>query len=764
MCSALTVNFDLIMELINYPLLYFELQNQTVLGILVGTQYQCIEKDLRSVKSVMNDYLQRQYKKFDDYPWPSFSEFKLKTFEVKVRPLYRSTDYSFPGREVLKVPIQAIFGPSEDEGYYECHLPILGERFNYHDPKLLASLVQNFATNLLNQRSPEEIFRLLACKSPKLDMITLKIKPHREDSFGSNWNFNRKVDTLSAMAEEYPFTKAIRRNIAKFPEAAWELEDKVTDVVDRILNTRSNVLLVGGSGVGKSAVLRQAIKKIKKTAQLDITFWQLVAQRITARAKYLGEWQRNVEDLVYELQLVNGVLWITDVVQLLQIGGEGPEDSVASFMTSYMQSGKLQLVGEVTPTQLESMRRLLPGFVENFQIVELEELPQNNIYNILDKFSDYSAQNLKIHIQRPAMELAYRLLVRYYPYESFPGKAIKFLGQCINEAEIEETQQIDQQLVIRNFVKQTGMPELFLRDDLMLDTEELSDYFNSRIIGQEGAIESISGVVKIFKAGLNNPAKPISTMLFAGPTGVGKTAAAKALADYFFGIGQKRSPLVRIDMSEFQHPAQLARFIGEGGEVGSLVQDIRERPFAVLLLDEVEKADPTVFDALLSILDEGRLVDAFGRVTNFRNTIIIMTSNLGASNRASIGYGGGAASNYESAIAKFFRPEFVNRIDQIVTFRALDRSDILKITDKELEELAAREGFVKRGIRLKFGTALREHLAEIGFDERYGARPLQRAMENKIIAPLANWLLEHRGISDIELLVDLVDGELQIEH
>lgn len=750
------------MEIINYPLLYFELQNQTVLGILVGTNYQCIEKDLKSVKSVLNDYLQRQYKKFDDYPWPSFAEFKLKTYEVKVRPMYRSTDYSFPGREILKVPIQAIFGPSEDEGYYECHLPILGERFNYHDPKLLPSLVQNFATNVLNQRSPEEIFRLLICKSPKLDSINLKVNPNRDDSFGANWDFKRKVDTLAAMAEEYPFTKAIRKKIAKFPEAAWELEDKVTDLVDRVLNTRSNVLLVGGSGVGKSAVLKQSIKKIKKTAQLDITFWQLVAQRITARAKYLGEWQRNVEDLVYELQLVNGVLWVTDVVQLLQIGGEGPEDSVASFMTAYLHSGKLQIVGEVTPTQLESMRRLLPGFVENFQLIELEELPQNNIYNILDKFSDYSAKNLKINIQRNAMELAYRLLLRYYPYESFPGKAIKFLGQCINEAELADSQNINQALVIQNFVKQTGMPELFLRDDLMLDSAELLAFFNNRIIGQPNATEAISGVVKIFKAGLNNPAKPISTLLFAGPTGVGKTAAAKALADYFFGIGQKRSPLVRIDMSEFQHPSQLARFIGEGGEVGSLVQDIRERPFSVLLLDEVEKADPTVFDALLGVLDEGRLVDAYGRVTNFRNTIIIMTSNLGASNRASIGFGGGAAANYESAVAKFFRPEFVNRIDQIVTFRALDKSDILKITDKELEELAAREGFVKRGIRLRFGSSLREHLAEIGFDERYGARPLQRAMENKIIAPLANWLLANRTVSELELSVDFLEGELVI--
>jgi ATP-dependent Clp protease ATP-binding subunit ClpC len=750
------------MEQITYPLLYFELEDKSILGILVGTQYQAIEKDLKTVKSVIHSYLAKQYKKYEDYPYPSFSSFRLKTYEVSVRPMYRSQDYSFPVAKSLKVPIVAIFGPAAEEQYYECHLPILQEQFNYNDPKLLDSLIKNFATNTLNQRSPEDIFRMIIASPPQLDSISLKIKPHRKDSFGSNWNFSERVDTLSSMAEKYPFSRAIQRNINKFPEAAWELENQVKEVMDLMLNTRSNVLLVGGSGVGKSAVLKQAIKKVKKSSSLNITFWRLVGQRITARAKYLGEWQKNVEQLVYELQLVNGVLWVTDILQLMQIGGEGPEDSVAAFMTSFLQMGKIQIVGELSPTELESMRRLLPGFIENFQIVELEELPQKSIFNILDKFSDYLAQNLKFQLSKSAQELAYRLLLRYYPYESFPGKAIKFLGECINEAELNDQKHIDNQIVIQNFIKQTGMPELFLRDDQILDVEELAADFKSKIIGQSEAIDALCNIVKVFKAGLNNPYKPISTMIFAGPTGVGKTAATKVLAEYFFGKGQKKSPLVRIDMSEFQHPAQLARFIGAGGEVGKLVQDIRERPFAVLLLDEIEKADPSVFDALLTVLDEGRLVDAYGRVTNFRNTIIIMTSNLGASNHASIGFGGAADTNYESAIGKFFRPEFVNRIDQIVTFNALSASNILKITAKELEELAGREGFEKRGIQLAFSEALQKHLAELGFDERYGARPLQRTIEQKIIAPLANWLLNHPKIENTKLYLDIDGMELKI--
>lgn len=751
------------MEKFVYPLLYYQLSENRVLGLLVGTHHQIIDKDIKHVKSSLTTHLKRLYKKYDDYPYTPFESFRLKTFEVKVRPVYRDNNRSYPSSKVLKVPVDAVFGPT-DQGHFCCFLPLLGESFYYYDSKLLVSLVQNFAMNILNKKTPDEIYRMITGLRPNLDEISLRINLYREYNFSNGWSFTDKFKELEAMAERYPQSKSLRKNMASFPEVAWELEREVGEAVDKIVSTRSNILLVGKHGTGKSSVLRQAMRKITaKSSKLDLTFWQLMAQRITARAKYLGEWQQNVEELLYELECANGILWVVDMVQLLQTGGEGPEDSVAAFLTSFLQNGKLQMVGEVTPAQLESMRRMLPGFVENFQLIELEELPEHKIQSILDKFADYCRQNMKVEIDKKALSVSYRLLLRYYPYESFPGKGVKFLSQCINQALQENRTQITKKEVIDNFIKQTGMPELFLRDDLLLDDKELTAYFKNRIIGQDTAIESLANVVKIFKAGLNSPAKPIATMIFAGPTGVGKTASTKALAEYFFGKGQKKSPLVRIDMSEFQHPAQLARFIGGGGEIGKLVQEIRERPFSVLLLDEIEKADPLVFDALLTVLDEGLLVDAYGRVTNFRNTIIIMTSNLGASNRASVGFGREDTTNYESAIGKFFRPEFVNRIDHIVTFNALEQEHIRAITRLELEALNKREGVDKRQVTLSFTEQLESHLAEVGFDKRYGARPLQRALENEIIAPLAKWLLEHPNIKGCALRLDLVDGQLKIE-
>ncbi|MCB0634870.1 MAG: ATP-dependent Clp protease ATP-binding subunit, partial [Lewinella sp.] len=240
--------------------------------------------------------------------------------------------------------------------------------------------------------------------------------------------------------------------------------------------------------------------------------------------------------------------------------------------------------------------------------------------------------------------------------------------------------------------------------------------------------------------------------------------SAKALADYFFGQGQKKSPLIRIDMSEFQHPGQLSRLIGSGREVGQLVKEVRERPFAVILLDEIEKAAPSIFDALLTLLDEGLMVDAFGRLTDFRNTIIIMTSNLGASTTPAIGFQGTdrESTTYRSAIEKHFRPEFINRIDSVVYFNSINSEDLRKITLKELKDLSTREGFTKRNLQLIFNDPLVDHLVSIGFDKRYGARPLQRAIEQAIVKPMSYWLLEHNTDKATKLQLNW-DGRLIIE-
>lgn len=747
------------MEKIIYPLLYYQLNEESVLGVLIDTKFQVVDKDIKKVKKTLQDYLQKEYKKNNTYPFSEFLDPKMKLFHVEVRPAYKIKNTSYPVNESVSVPVIAVHSETDD-GEFECYLPQFDHSFYYYNEKQLKSLVSHFATFRLSDYTPEDLYRLLQYPKPSLDKITLKVKV-KEDS----WEFDhpRTFEVLERLADRYPYSKNLQRNVNAFPDAAWELEDKVADVIEKLTLERTNLLIVGNHGVGKSSVLRQAIRKITaigKKEKVSFSFWQMTPQRITSTSKYLGEWQATCEELVEDLVAANGILWIVDFIRLFKIGGEGAEDSVGAYLMSFIISGKLRLVGEVTPAELDSIRRLLPGFLENFQLLRIEELPERKIHAILDKFSEFCGNNLKITVEKEAKELAYRLLLRYYPYEKFPGKGIKFLGQCINDAQIEQRATISKSDVIDNFVKQTGMPELFLRDDIPLKSHLLEAHFSQQIIGQPDAVEQISSVVKIFKAGLNNPSKPISTMLFAGPTGVGKTASAKALSNYFFGKQQQQSPLVRIDMSEFQHPGMIYRFIGSGNEVGKLVQEIRERPFSVLLLDEIEKAHPAIFDALLTVMDEGVLVDAYGRPTNFRNTIIVMTSNLGATNLQSIGFGGEDAGKYNSAIDKFFRPEFINRIDQTIIFNALKQEDIRQITSIELQKLNDREGIKKRGISLSFSEGLCEHLSAVGFDALYGARPLQRAIEDEVVAPLSKWLLANKQARDNKLTLDYAYGLL----
>ena len=297
-------------------------------------------------------------------------------------------------------------------------------------------------------------------------------------------------------------------------------------------------------------------------------------------------------------------------------------------------------------------------------------------------------------------------------------------------------------MIVTAFTRRTGLPDLFLRTERLLDHKEVLEFFKARIIGQERACAAAADVVIRFKAGMNDPGRPVRVLLFCGPTGVGKTALARALCDYFFGSGDDTARLIRLDMSEYSGYDGASRLVtAVDGGPSELIKKMRRQPFSLLLLDEIEKAHPQVFDVLMSVFDEGRLTDPDGRITTFRSAIIIMTSNLGASQQASLGFGEQQIV-YEESVMNFFRPEFFNRIDGVVAFNALPHEVILKIAEKELREISEREGIKAHGIRLEWSADVVEHIARAGFDARYGARPLQRTIENGIVIPIARLLAE----------------------
>ncbi|HMP18437.1 MAG TPA: ATP-dependent Clp protease ATP-binding subunit, partial [Gemmatales bacterium] len=312
---------------------------------------------------------------------------------------------------------------------------------------------------------------------------------------------------------------------------------------------------------------------------------------------------------------------------------------------------------------------------------------------------------------------------------------------------------VDEEVIAEVVSKMTGVPLKRLSDEETSRLLKMEEEIKKRVISQGEAIERISRAIRRSRSGIKDPKRPIGTFIFAGPTGVGKTLLAKRIAEFMFG---NEEALVTIDMSEYMEKHNVSRLIGAPPgfvgyeEGGQLTEKIRRRPYSVVLLDEIEKAHPDVWNMLLQIMEEGRLTDSFGRVVDFRNTILIMTTNAGAeevTNKSMLGFGKkDTESSYEKmketlkqALDRYFRPEFLNRLDDIIVFRQLTKEDLQKIVDIELEKVYKR--LLEKGLTLTLSPEAREYLIEKGFNVEFGARPLRRAIEQLLEDPLSEDIL-----------------------
>lgn len=753
------------MATLSYPLVCWQVDDSSVFGMLLGTELQGVGRNARQLKASLGEALQREAERGGFVPDPDIDEPRLKIVTVAANLAHRTAKGSFPVPSPTGFAVAAVHGTRAADGYAKCYLPYLDQSFYYYDDAQLGMLIAHYAHECLDGSAPESAQRYLMRSTPWLERVELRRDDKASDKRSVPRHLREAHAQLALVADRLPESGA-RRGLHVFPETAWEQGALVDDIAARLARG-GNLLLVGEPGVGKSVVILEAIRKASRLAagaDAPPTFWRSNAERLVGRARYLGEWQALCDQAVQWLDMTRGVLWITDFVNLLQQGGETAEDSMAAYLLPALRRGTLRLVGEANPSELEAARLRLPGFVDMFEPLQLPEMDDARARRVLDLFAAHAKNALSVEIERPALETGYRLLKRYVRYERFPGKAVKFLGECVRAAIDDGSGRVGETAAIAHFARSTGLPEVFLRDDRPLDDAQVQAFFAQRLFGQDDAIGHLKDVVYLFKAGLNDPAKPIATLLFAGPTGVGKTAAAKALAGYFFGAGGAGDPLFRLDMSEFQHAFQIARLIGSGARPGKLVEQVRQRPFSVVLLDEIEKADPSVFDLLLSVLDEGRLRDSRGRVTDFRSTLVVMTTNLGVRHGASPGFT--AADGGDSVvhdIRRFFRPEFFNRIDRVIPFAPLSREAIEAIAVQELQAIERREGLVRRGIRLRFTPALVAHVAAAGFSPKYGARPLQRAVEQHVVAAVARALFG--DVADGACLeVGLEDGAVVVRQ
>ena len=554
------------------------------------------------------------------------------------------------------------------------------------------------------------------------------------------------------------YTVNLSEKVKANPESyeVFGREEEIEAVVISLLRKNKNSpLLIGEAGTGKTAIVEGlALRIVRNQVPPKL-------QNLTVRNLELSSLMNENEDgifitkfraLIEELVETKGqnLLFIDEIHTLVGTGSaDGNALDAGNVLKPALARGEIQMIGATTIDEYHESIETDKALERRFQQVEVKEPTVSQAKVILRGVAPTYESYHQVEITQAALDEAVNLSVRYLPDKFLPDKALDLLDEACTIVSASQTEYLVTQTAIAEVLKRrTGIPVTTILKDEATRLTDIEIRLTKRVKGQAPAVKAVADAVTISKAGLQDENKPLATFLFLGTTGVGKTELAKALAEVIFDDEQA---MIRLDMSEFSQPGSSLKLIGTRKEKGVLTEAVKHNPYSIILFDELEKGDREVHDLLLQILDDGRLTDGTGRVINFKNTIVIMTTNIGAEKiRTNAELKGEVDQLTEREYQQFmeameielqseFRPEFINRIEYKIVFKMLGEKVIREIAIKDLEILDER--MQKQGARLTYGEELLDYLAANGTDVNNGARPLMRLINRKVLAPIATKLL-----------------------